>query len=278
VVISGGLGALGVLMAQWLTAQGVPHIQLLGRSAAGMSAGISSLASASCRSAISAVQCDVSMAADAGSAVAASSIPISAVLHAGGVLADGTLSRQSLSSVRRVLAPKTGGLPQLLGGVALQPGAHHVLFSSVASLLGSPGQSNYSAANAALDAAAEACGAGGLPVSSIQWGAWAGAGMAAADASTAARVERLGMSLIDPLRGLAALSTALANNTPAVLTAVPFKWPTFIASLPAAQQRFFDQVAAPSQELVRQQPSVAQSATATALPPATADIANTVSS
>jgi acyl carrier protein len=73
-----------------------------------------------------------------------------------------------------------------------------VLFSSVASLLGSPGQSNYSAANAALDAAAEACGASGLPVSSIQWGAWAGAGMAAAHSSTAARMQRMGLQLLQP--------------------------------------------------------------------------------
>ena len=80
-----------------------------------------------------------------------------------------------------------------------------VMFSSVASLLGSPGQANYSAANAALDAAAAGMAAAGLPALSIQWGAWAGGGMAAADAGTAARVERMGMLLIRPERGLASL-------------------------------------------------------------------------
>ncbi len=95
-----------------------------------------------------------------------------------------------------------------------------MLFSSVASLLGSPGQANYSAANAALDAAASGMAASGLPALSVQWGAWAGSGMAAADAGTVARVERTGMALVQPSRGLAALSAALSSG----------KWSGFLTS------------------------------------------------
>lgn len=79
------------------------------------------------------------------------------------------------------------------------------MFSSVAAFLGAPGQANYSAANAALDAASGALSASGLPALSVQWGAWAGGGMAAADTATAARVERMGMAMVQPARGLAAL-------------------------------------------------------------------------
>jgi len=86
-----------------------------------------------------------------------------------------------------------------------------VLFSSVASLLGSPGQANYAAVNAGLDAAAAAGQMSGVPVVSVQWGAWAGGGMAAADVQTAARVERMGMSLISPAAGLAALQAAMCT-------------------------------------------------------------------
>jgi hypothetical protein len=115
------------------------------------------------------------------------------------------------AGARRVFAPKLAALGQWLQLQQLQPSAAQVLFSSVASLLGSPGQANYSAANAALDSAAAACQAAGMAAVSVQWGAWAGAGMAASDAQTAARVERLGMGMVRPAQGLAALEGVLAG-------------------------------------------------------------------
>ena len=78
----------------------------------------------------------------------------------------------------------------------------------MASLLGSPGPANYSAANAALDSAAATATASGLPALSVQWGAWAGGGMAAGDAGTVARVERMGMLMVQPFLGLRALEGA----------------------------------------------------------------------
>ena len=57
-------------------------------------------------------------------------------------------------------------------------GVHQVMFSSIAVLLGAPGQANYSAANAEMDSMAAGQQATGRPVTSVQWGAWAGAGMA----------------------------------------------------------------------------------------------------
>ena len=84
-----------------------------------------------------------------------------------------------------------------------------VLFSSAAALLGSPGQAGYSAANGALDALAAAWRCGGTPVTSVQWGAWAGDGMVARSAATAARVRELGLGLIDPAQGLRALNAVL---------------------------------------------------------------------
>ena len=87
-----------------------------------------------------------------------------------------------------------------------------VLFSSVAALLGSPGQAAYSAANGALDGLAAAWRCDGTPVTSIQWGAWAGAGMAARVAGTAARVRELGLGLIEPGQGLRALNAVLHSG------------------------------------------------------------------
>eukprot|EP00775_Hariotina_reticulata_P014515 gene14515-14642_t len=75
----------------------------------------------------------------------------------------------------------------------------------------------------------------GVPAVSVQWGAWAGGGMAAGDAQTAARVERMGMRLISPAAGLAALEAAMctmsqlssASSSP-VIAAVPVLWPEFL--------------------------------------------------
>jgi acyl carrier protein len=160
---------------------------------------------------------------------------VEAVFHAGGVLADATLAQLGLAAVRRVAAAKQAALSRLLPHQGRQPSATLVLFSSVAALLGSPGQANYAAANAGLDGAAAALQAGGVAAVSVQWGAWAGAGMAASDPQTAARVARLGLGLIGPAAGLAALDKALQPlcgsaqaGTPSQIAAVPFIWPRFL--------------------------------------------------
>ena len=218
VLVTGGTGYLGGLVAAWLAHQRVGTIELLGRSArvgAALAPLLAAAGGASCT--VRLTQCDAAAAADlaplfSGSGSGSGS-PVEAVFHVGGVLADATLAAQSLRGVRAVAAAKGGALGTLLPLQRRQPGAATVLFSSVAALLGSPGQANYAAANAALDGAAARLQAGGAPALSIQWGAWAGAGMAAADPQTAARVERLGMSLIAPAAGLAALEAALAAAT-----------------------------------------------------------------
>ena len=120
-----------------------------------------------------------------------------------------------------MFAPKVSALSSLLGlrsshsarglGASIQPLAAGVLFSSVASLMGSPGQANYAAANATLDGRAaglQACGVSGV---SIQWGAWAGGGMALKDPGIASRMERAGMGLLTVEEGLGALAAVLGG-------------------------------------------------------------------
>ena len=237
VVVSGGLGALGQLMAGWLALSGVRHIELLsrsGRSAATAAAPSADLCQVSC------LACDMGSAEDVASLLSSRSpfqLPISCVLHAGGVLADAMLRNQTLAGLRAVLAPKVSSLERWTASAKLHPSCGHVLFSSVASLLGSPGQVNYSAANSALDTAATALSVAGVPAVSMQWGAWAGGGMAAGDAQTAARVERMGMALLQPQQGLAALGAAISHQTCPVLAAVPFRWGVFLRNHAAQQGR-----------------------------------------
>jgi acyl transferase domain-containing protein/acyl-CoA synthetase (AMP-forming)/AMP-acid ligase II/NADPH:quinone reductase-like Zn-dependent oxidoreductase/acyl carrier protein len=233
VVVTGGTGALGSLVASWLSRlPGVGEIVLLARSAL-------STASVSHNSLVpvTIVQADASAAADAGAIACGGghrSPPIAALLHASGSLADATLANQTPGMDRRAAAPKINALNNLEARLlALQPTARRILFSSVAALLGSAGQSAYAAANAGLDAAAQEQQQQGLSSVSVQWGAWDGAGMASS-AAVRRKLASLGMGLLAPSQGLGALSRALGGGgggnlptPPAVLSAVPFDWPVF---------------------------------------------------
>lgn len=182
-VVSGGTGALGTLCASWLAAAGAANVVLLGRTSVATSTALPAEASVAGGGAgqVCILKCDVAAAADAAAAMVAGGLPLAAVLHAGGVLRDATLPNQILSGLRAVLAPKAAGAARLAGSAAavLQPLHAIKLFSSVAAALGSGGQANYGAANALLDAAAQRQQQAGLPGLAVNWGAWAGAGMAA---------------------------------------------------------------------------------------------------
>ena len=160
-------------------------------------------------------------------------------MHASGVLADATFSNQSAASLRQAFAPKTFSAAGLHSAAQHRPLSFQLLFSSVTAMLGGMGQANYAAANAALDSLAAVWQQQGRAgVSSVQWGAWAGGGMASADSSTAGRLARMGMALIEPKQGLAALAGMLHSASalqPAQLTAVPFIWHRFLASSGSAQ-------------------------------------------
>jgi acyl carrier protein len=252
VVITGGLGTLGAQVAAWLAQQQIRHLQLLGRSgrAADSLALLQQPGSAAFAAALTIAICDAaSTEGAAGLVPAAGSRPMLGLMHAGGVLADGVLSSQTLGSLRTVFAPKVQAAAQLSASYSRQPGAFQLTFSSVAALLGSPGQANYSAANAALDAAAQRAQQAGTTASSMQWGAWAGAGMAANDAGTAARVERTGMALLPPQQGLSVLEGMLApaqqlTVPPPLLAASAFAWDKFMRRFGPAAPAFFSEFAA----------------------------------
>ncbi|GLI63380.1 hypothetical protein VaNZ11_006292, partial [Volvox africanus] len=256
ILITGGTGTLGNLLAEWFCQHGAKNLTLLSRTGVlppNVAEWLATSASGS-TSAITVCACDTTSAADCGvlSFPASDLQPVTLLVHAGGVLADAMLSNQSLGALRRVLAPKHASLEHLAVLAQLHPAAGQVLFSSIASLLGAPGQANYSAANAGLDGYAAECAARGLAAVSVQWGAWAGGGMAAQDAQTAGRVERMGMSLIRPQQGLAALegvlssmiissSASILTGSPAlesVIAANPFRWPEFLRRLPGPPPPF----------------------------------------
>lgn len=153
--------------------------------------------------------------------------PLKGIIHAAGLLEDGMLANLSRDAFDRVMAPKVAGawhLHQLTREMGLD---FFVLFSSAAALLGSPGQGNYAAANAFMDALAHYRKSQGRPALSVNWGPWAGAGMAA-DSSGAAFS---GMDRIPPDNGLDILDRLLAED--AVQAGVlPINWPEFLDRFP----------------------------------------------
>ena len=111
----------------------------------------------------------------------------------------------------------------------------------MASLLGSAGQAGYSAANAALDAHAMLAQRSGCPVTAVQWGLWAGAGMAAGAAAARTRLQRLGLGMLTAQQGLTALGNVLAKSSMAyaVQAAIVADWPRLLGGLhPDAQAMF----------------------------------------
>ncbi len=241
-LITGGLGGLGLRVAQWLVDHGARHLLMLGRSAPSEDARslIRSLESAGATVKVASV--DVANR-DALARVikdAHGSMPtLRGVVHAAGRLLDGTVRQQTAERYAAVLAPKVTGtlnLHELTRGLPLD---FFVLFSSASSLLGSPGQSNYAAANAFMDAFAHARRAQGLPAQSINWGGWAEVGMAAALGDRdQRRRSQAGMDLILPERGVQLFGQLLGVDTPQI-GVLPIHWQVLQQQLGATPPPFW---------------------------------------
>jgi acyl carrier protein len=145
--------------------------------------------------------------------------PLTAVIHAAGVLDDGVVEALTPERLAHVLAPKVDAAVNLHELTADLDLAGFVLFSSVAATFGTAGQASYAAANAFLDALAADRRAARLAGTSLAWGLWAQAGgMAGADAGEdVARMQRLGLLALPPERGLELFDTARGLAEPAPL-------------------------------------------------------------
>ena len=224
-LITGGTGALGLRVAKWLAEQGAGTIALLSRR--GPSADVEqSLNSIRERgSQVIVLRGDVADANSLAGALAQlppEGPPLRGIVHAAGVLADGILTEMTLEQLDRAMAPKARGAWNLHDATHDAPLDFFVLFSSVASVLGSPGQANYAAGNAFLDALAHARHAQGLPATAINWGPWAGSGMAAEGGRDEA-IKSRGMALIEPEVGLELLGR-LMNSDVAQVAVMDAQW------------------------------------------------------
>ncbi len=185
-------------------------------------------------------------------AIDAGGRPLGGVIHCAGVLDDGVLVQQTWPRFAAVLAPKVLGawhLHQLTQQRSLDC---FVLFSSLASLFGSPGQGNHAAANAFLDALAYHRRSQGLPAASINWGIWSEVGIAAERAAArcgcrvAAQHSQQGLKPIAPEDGLLLLGAVLEQQ-PTRIGISPVDWPQFMRSFGGGRRPFFGALAGAAQ-------------------------------
>jgi len=185
-LITGGLGALGLATAKALQRWGANHLTLVSRSAPGPAQQQAINALEQAGTAIELEQLDISD----GTAVealftrlAAAGRPLAGIIHAAGVLDDGLLLNQTPERCAAVAAAKAQGALHLDRCSRRLPHGFFVAYSSAAAALGSPGQAAYGAANGYLDGLMLQRQAAGLPGLAINWGPWAGEGMAAVGAA-----------------------------------------------------------------------------------------------
>lgn len=212
VLITGGLGGLGLATAQWLCSQGARNILLASRSKPSPDVEGQLVQLRASGANVVSVQCDIGDRRKLETAVAslAAYPPIRTVFHTAGVLADAAVHNQSPSKLLEVLHAKVAPVrwfPQLFPELR-----NVILFSSCLGTLGAPGQANYAAANAYLDALAHELSSDTLRVVSLGWGPWASVGMAARGDRRAANLAAQGYAPLSPGDALTLMATALATE------------------------------------------------------------------
>lgn len=250
-VVTGGLGALGQCVSRWLAEQGAQHLLLIGRRSPGPEAQqwLQQLERAEVN-----VRVETADIADLPALKAALSdlrYPLKGVFHLAGCLDDGLLTHQTWERFAPVIAPKLTGAWNLHQLTRSRDLDYFVCFSSIASLLGSPGQGNYAAANAFLDALAHHRRSLGLPGLSLNWGPWA-AGMAA---QLTEQFIAQGLNPIEPERGLEMLSN-LMRQPRAQVGIMDIDRATFIPQLAAVDPFLQNLKPIPAQGNSQRQPEI----------------------
>jgi myxalamid-type polyketide synthase MxaD len=242
-LITGGLGDLGLSVARWMVEQGARRLILMGRSQLPSRAQWNSAETGSRQAnQITAIRELEAL----GASVHLASVDVAdekrlqayldeyraegwplirGVVHAAGVLQDGLLVQLDAAALDSVLRPKIAGgwlLHRLLEDGPLD---FFVMFSSAGSILGQPGQGNYAAANAFLDALAHHRTALGKPALSINWGAWSGLGFAETQGGRhlAARLALAGIGSLAPVQALKVMERLIRQRATQV-AAVPVDW------------------------------------------------------
>ncbi|MBU8541219.1 type I polyketide synthase [Falsiroseomonas tokyonensis] len=212
IVVVGGTRGFGLATARWLVGQGAKHLALIGRRGGEESAAaLRELSALGARPALHLCDATDAAALDATLKKIRAARPIGGVVHAAAVLDDGAATAMDAARFQRVLAPKLRAAENLDRLTAGDPLSLFLLFSSATTAFGNPGQANYVAANAALEALARRRRAAGRPALAVCWGPIADVGMLADDREKAEKLNRrLGVAAMTAGESLSALPALLA--------------------------------------------------------------------
>ncbi len=229
-LVTGGLGTLGLAIARWLAESGARSLVLTGRSPTNDRAQ-ATIAQLEARGvSVRVARADVAAETDVRRLMRElrGLPPLRGVIHCAGVLDDGILTQMDWTKFARATAPKIRGawlLHRFTKNLRLD---FFALQSSMLSLIGSAGQSNYTAGNAFLDALAAHRHAMRLPASAINWGPWANAGMAASSGAKGEAIWRArGMRYIPPESGIRLFGEILERGLDSVAVTIT-DWSVFL--------------------------------------------------
>ncbi len=233
-LVTGGLGGIGCAVADWLAEKGAGAIVLNGRRPPDPEAeeAVESLRKRGFTVHVELADVTDPDALDEMLARMERDLPpLGGVIHSVGVLSDGAIGNQNWERFEQVLWPKVLGAWHLHRATMDRDLDMFVLFSSVAGVLGNPGQSNHAAANAFLDQLAAHRRALGLPGQAIAWGAWSEIGEAAEQMDRISRnIAATGIEWITPQQGLRAFER-LVREDPATSMVLARDWSVFGESL-----------------------------------------------
>lgn len=247
-LIVGGLGGFGLETAKWLVGKGVRTLWLASRSGAPDGAGREAVAAM--RKAGATVHVEATDAADPKAvktlmaAIAADGTPLKGVAHSAMVLDDALFEGLDAERLSAVMRPKIAGaalLDEATRGLGLD---HFIVYSSVATLFGNPGQAGYVAANAYLESLMAARRRAGLPGLAVGWGPIGDIGYLAREEKTREMLrKRMGGAMLTAAEALEGLDMMLASGAEdAAITYAPMRWGMLAGELALLKTPLFERV------------------------------------
>lgn len=246
-LVTGGLGGFGLRTAEWLASKGARHLILISRSGPSSVVAQDAITRLEKQGVkVHAASCDITDKEAVAALLAEVSKtlpPLKGIVHAATVINDGLIRSMDADQIRSVLAPKVLGachLHEMTLGITLD---FFVLFSSATTLFGNPGQGNYVAANASLEALAKHRRTNGLAATSVRWGAIDDVGFLARNEKIKDALQsRMGGSALNSAIALDALESMLIADRSG-LGVMELDWKALSRFLPSASSPKFSELA-----------------------------------